>query len=221
MKERERRKIISDSIIQLRNVIPLSFNGDKLNQVSTMTLAIKYIRSLQERIIELEAQGGVGQVPIQTISSENMGSVAATLTSMDSKPIHHQQQSGPGPYWYNSSHQPPAFDPSMMPNKNVRRQALIGETGEPSLPELLAGISNAASTIKPNSNTDLPSLGELPRREALMRVEDSKDFVTNSISPDPNANSSLNLILNFSESSGNNSIPEETGEVGNTEQSSY
>lgn len=55
MKERERRKIISDSIIQLRNVIPLSFNGDKLNQVSTMTLAIKYIKFLQDRIMELES----------------------------------------------------------------------------------------------------------------------------------------------------------------------
>jgi hypothetical protein len=54
MKERERRKIISDSIVQLRNVIPLSFNGDKLNQVTTMTLAIKYIKYLQEKIAELE-----------------------------------------------------------------------------------------------------------------------------------------------------------------------
>lgn len=54
MKERERRKVISDSIINLRNAIPLSFNSERQNQVSTMTVALKYIRHLQDRVAELE-----------------------------------------------------------------------------------------------------------------------------------------------------------------------
>lgn len=62
MKERERRKIISDSITQLRSAIPLSFNGDKLNQVNTMTLAIKYIKFLQDRIVELECTSFISSI---------------------------------------------------------------------------------------------------------------------------------------------------------------
>lgn len=59
-KERERRRLISDSIEELRRVLPPSFlQQRKLNQVSTMSLAVEYIKSLQQRLAELEAAHGL------------------------------------------------------------------------------------------------------------------------------------------------------------------
>jgi hypothetical protein len=54
-KERERRRHISVSIDDLRRVIPLRFQKERLNQVATMAMAVDYIRYLQQHIIDLEA----------------------------------------------------------------------------------------------------------------------------------------------------------------------
>lgn len=54
-KERERRRHISVSIDDLRRVIPLRFQKERLNQVATMAMAVDYIRYLQQHIVELEA----------------------------------------------------------------------------------------------------------------------------------------------------------------------
>jgi hypothetical protein len=54
-KERERRRHISVSIDDLRRVIPLRFQKERLNQVATMAMAVDYIRYLQQHIVDLEA----------------------------------------------------------------------------------------------------------------------------------------------------------------------
>jgi len=178
LKERERRKVISDSIAELRAIIPTSFNADKLNQVNTMTVALKYIRYLQARVTELEAQiptgspdyasSALSRDPIHKHEvggpPSNMGYALEALPADLSMNGYHQP-----PYaWQTHPGAPPPFPTNFsMPHPHAhRRQALIGETRDP----VFVGDSNV-----------LPFQTRQPMSEKVEAA--TAEATTNNISP--------------------------------------
>jgi len=58
VKERQRRSKMSQSIQQLRNLVPLCQQEKKLNQSLVMSRTVEYIKFLQQKVIQLEQQFG-------------------------------------------------------------------------------------------------------------------------------------------------------------------
>ncbi len=72
VKERQRRSKMTESISELRRLVPQCQDHKKLNQSLVMSLAVDYILALQERLHELEeenrqlraSRAGPGEVPL-------------------------------------------------------------------------------------------------------------------------------------------------------------